>query len=146
MVPFAVPYQSEMKGSYPNANPLPSGSARFADAVLTLSRRTSDSPDALLDEGTKFSTPMSREQSGVLRKYSLQMPCLSGFQAVRGKEAAIQNAGDLMVIATAYDGSQYLLYTLPNTTTFAVDDQVMTAGTFSVKVELQSRSGLIRLT
>ena len=146
VVPFAVPFVSEMKGSYPNQSPLPTGASSFLTEVLTLSRKSADQPDALIGDGMKMTPSVSREPSGVTRKFSLQVPCIAGFTEIRTKESAVQNCGDFMVIATAHDGSQYLLYTLPNTSTFAIDDQVATAGTFAVKIELQSRSGVIRLT
>lgn len=152
-VPFAVPFISEMKGSYPNpvdptTHTLPANwdGAVFANSKLTLSRKSADQPDALIGDGMKMTPSVSREASGVTRKFSLQVPCIAGFTEIRAKESAVQNCGDFMVIATAHDGSQYLLYTLPNTSTFAIDDQVATAGTFAVKIELQSRSGVIRLT
>jgi hypothetical protein len=113
-IPFAVQYIAQLKGRYPNQSPLPNGSCKFADALLTLAVADSSEADALLTDKTKLTAAPSREAAGEVFTHTLECPIYRGYQAITGKLAAISGR-DFFIVATCYDGRQYLSYTLPNT-------------------------------
>lgn len=144
-VPFGVPNLSRLKGSYPNADPVPSGAFQFAPAVLTVAQSWGDDVDAAMKPGAKYKPTPARDAAGILRTHTLEVPIEAGFQALRNKENKLHNSGDLLLVMTAYNDQQYMAYTLPNTTQVALDDQVSTNGTMTLRVTVQSYSGVILL-
>lgn len=144
-IPFAVQNISEMKGHYPNLSPLPSGSASFASALLTVTMMWSDNADAVMKSGMSHKVTSAREANGIVRTHAAQVSIERGFQSLRTKENTLQCV-DFHIVLTTYDGTQYMAYGLPNSSQFALEEQDGDGLTMTAKITVKSMSGLIRLT
>lgn len=144
--PFAVPNLVEMEGQYPNPYPLPKkwDGAVFADSLLTLAVYYDSGIDATIKSNSTFKVTSAREAAGIVRTHTLQMPINRGYQSVRKKEADLQGI-DFYLILTTYSGMQYLIYSLPNTSQFSIEEQMGESGTLTVKATVKSMSGVIQL-
>ena len=116
----------------------------FAYSLLSLNMAGDATVDAEMQEGAKHSVAEKRELMGVVRTHTLQIPIESGFDTIREKEAALQTA-DFHVVLTTYGGERYLLFELPNTSQFAVDEATAQNTTMSIKATVVSMSGPIRI-
>ena len=144
-IPFAVHNISQMRGRYPNPSPLPSGSASFASALLTVAQTWGDGVDATMKSSMTHKVTPARDAMGIVRTHVAQVPIERGFQSVRTKEDALQGV-DFHIVLTTYDGTQYMAYGLPNSSQFALEEQDGESLTMTVKMTVKSMSGLIRLT
>lgn len=140
-IPFSVANISTMQAPSPMAASL----LTLGLAWDYLDGQTQRQADAIIAEAPSHKVSESREAAGIIRTHSLQVPILQGFQTIRSKESALQNA-EFYVILTTLSGVRYMAYTLPNTSQFAIDDQMGESATMTVKVTLRSLSGLIRLS
>lgn len=116
----------------------------FIDSLLSLKMADDGTVDAEMQDGVSYKMTEKRDIAGMVRTHTLQIPIESGFDVIRVKEAALQHA-EFYVVLTTGDGSRYLLYSVPNTSQFSVEEQIAQNVTMSVKVSLQSMSDIIRI-
>ena len=142
-VPFQIRDLTEVGVTMANNDALTDAKLKAA-SLLSLNMAGDATVDAEMQEGAKHSVAEKRELMGTVRTHTLQIPIESGFDAIRTKEAALQTA-DFHVVLTTYGGERYLVYAVPNTSQFAVDEQTAQNTTMSIKATVVSMSGPIRI-
>lgn len=131
-VPFSVSHLSELRaGIYPS-------SAVLLSVGLDIDR------DALMQQNPTNKISEERVPSGVLHTHTLQIPVERGFQTIREAEKSLQE-NDFYVVLYTYAGTRFLLYSLPNTCQFSIEEQQGQSATMTVKTTVKSMSGAIRL-
>ena len=116
----------------------------FAASLLSLNMTGDATADAEMQEGVSHKVTEKRELIGISRTHTLQIPIESGFETVRTKEEGLHGT-EFHVILTTYSGVRYLVYGLPNTSQFLVDEQMAQNTTMTVKATIVSMSGFIRI-
>ena len=146
-VPFSVGHLTALRGSYPNPSDIDSrtGWCRFASPLLTLAVTDGDDVDALMTDKAKLQATPSREAAGEVFTHQADCPIDIGFQAVAEKVSAAAGQ-EFVIVATCYDGSQYLSYGVPNTPVLQYKRGKSPQSEGTVTAKLQSMSSLIRLT
>lgn len=140
-VPFGVPNLAEVSVGEPT-----SGSVLLKvglSATHTWNAEQVDM-DATFRDAVQHKVTEGRESAGIVRTHTVQIPIEHGFQTVRKNEKDLQQ-GDFYIIIYTMDGTRYLAYTLPNTSQFAVEEQMGSSATMTVKATVKSMSGLVRI-
>lgn len=141
-VPFNVPNLAELSlTNEPTAENVPLKVGMSATHTWNL---TTVNMDATFRDTVQHKVTESREAAGIVRTHTLQIPIEHGFHTVREKENALQN-GDFHIIIYTMDGTRYLAYTLPNTSQFAIEEQMGSSATMTIKATVRSMSGLIMI-
>ena len=144
-VPFAVTHIAQLKGGYPNASPLPSGAINFAASLLTLTLADNDAADALMADKSKLEATHGRESAGEVFTHTLKCPVYRGFQAISERLASIAGR-DFLIVATCYDGRQYLSYSLPNTSVLSWKQAKSPGSEGTVTATVKAMSSFVLLT
>ncbi len=144
-VPFAVAHLTALKGSYPNPATAKSGWCSFASPLLTLAVADDDDVDGLMTDKTKLQATPAREAAGEVFTHQADCPIYVGFQAVAEKIDAMAGQ-EFIIVATCYDGSQYLSYGVPNTPVLQYKRGKSPQSEGTVTASLKSMSSLILLT
>ena len=131
-VPFGVSNVSEMAVT------------DYLPAAVLLSIDYAGDGDAMMKPTPKHNAPPSREACGVVYAHTLQVPIDKGFQAIRTKVQTLQQT-EFNIVLHTYNGTRYLIHTLPNTPTFDIDEQTGQYMQQTVKVAAKSMSSFIRL-
>lgn len=82
--------------------------------------------------------------AGYMRTHDLQIPIQIGYDDVRQAKGLLAGL-DFYVIMRTLAGTEFLLYSLPNTSSVSVEDQFGGESKQTVKVSLQSLSNMIRI-
>lgn len=106
---------------------------------------SSTSADGLLQSAPTLNTQEKPQAAGYLRNHDLQIPIKDGYDTIRQKRGSLAGR-DFYVVLRMLSGSEFLLYSLPNTSTVSVEDQVGSESKQTVKVSLQSLSNMIKIT
>lgn len=141
--PFAVRNITEV-GVTMSDNSALTDAKLFSASLLSLNMNGDATVDAEMQEGASHKVTEKRELMGTVRTHTLQIPVESGFDTIRTKEASLQDT-EFYVILTTCGSERYLVYGLPNTSQFAVDETTVQNTTMSIKATLVSLSGLIRI-
>lgn len=140
-VPFNVQDVSEAGVTTSNGSALTDVNL-YAASLLSLNTNGDATADAEIKENVSYNAQEKREIAGVTRTHTLKIPIESAFQTVRDKEKNLHHA-DFHVILTTYDGARYIIYGLPNTCQFSIEEQI---AQMNVQVTLQSANGLIHIS
>ena len=132
-VPFNVADQSQMTVT------------DYAASALLLVIDYRGDGDAIMSESPSHRVTEAREVAGIIKTHTLQIPIDNGFQAIRSKKAALLQ-DDFYIVLYTVDGTRFLAYTMPNTSQFAIDEQMGSSATMTVKATVKSMSGMIKLT
>lgn len=144
-VPFNVGHHSRIKGSYPNANPLPNGACSFAMALMTLEQVDNDDVTATITTAAKLTATPNREQAGTIYTHLLEMPINTGFQDIRDRLDGMEDV-DFMMVLTDYFGRQWLSYAVPGSSQISWRDGKSPFTDGTLIAQLKSMSPLILLT
>ena len=87
-------------------------------------------------------TSQSNQQAGVIYAFDVQVPVALNVDAVQQAVDTVLGK-DLHLLLDCSDGSQYLIYALPNTAQPSVDDTRSASPSATLKVALKSCSHLI---
>lgn len=87
-------------------------------------------------------TSQSNQQAGVIYAFDVQVPVVLNVDAVQQAVDTVLGK-DLHLLLDCSDGSQYLIYALPNTAQPSVDDTRSASPSATLKVALKSCSHLI---
>lgn len=115
-----------------------------AASLLSLNMSGDATVDAEMQEGATHKVTEKRELAGIFRTHTLQIPIESGFDTIRAKEASLHET-EFHVILTTYGGIRYLVYGVPNTSLFLIDDQLAEDTPMSIRATLVSMSGVIHI-
>lgn len=111
---------------------------------LSLAYNVQDGDDGEMDSAPYLKQTEKQQAAGIVVSHDLQVPVTAGFEATRIAVEGLQTR-HFHVILTTDDGTRYLLYSLPGSSLLLLDEQGVNA-TATVKVTLQSKSHVIRLT
>lgn len=142
-IPFSIPNITSVAATMADGSEL-TDERLFAASLLSLNMIGEDTSDAEMEEGVSHKVTEKRDVAGTIRTHTLQIPIEIGFQAIRDKEAALQ-AADFNIVLTTGDDDRYLVYALPGSSSFSVDEQMGQAVQMTVKASVQSMSGLIKI-
>jgi len=131
-VPFGVPNVSEMTVT------------DYLPAAVLLSIDYAGDGDAMMKPTPQHKASPSREACGVVYSHTLQVPIDKGFRTIRTKVQTLQQT-EFNIVLHTYNGTRYLIHTLPNTPTFDIDEQAGQYMQQTVKVVAKSMSSFIRL-
>ena len=140
-VPFQVSGLTEMSGTKNQGGQQVS---RIGAAALSLAYSVTDGDDGEIDSAPTLKQSEKRQAAGIVVSHDLQVPVTAGFEATRIAVNAL-NTKDFHALLTTDDGTKYLCYALPNTSSVLLDEQGIDSQS-TVKVTLQSMSHVIRLT
>ena len=143
-VPFAVPNIAELKGSWPNPSPLPSGWCSFAQPMLSLHRQPGSDIDATISSAQHKVNP-SRKAMGIVKSHQTVVEIERGVMDVKRKLNTLENT-EFHVLITTYAGRQYLAYSGPNSPKFALSEADSDTHKWQITAELESMSSTILLT
>lgn len=113
-------------------------------AAMSLSYSVTDGDDGEIDQAPSYKQSEKRQAAGNVVSHSLDIPITAAFQATREAVAKVQQEGDFHVVLTTSDGERYLIYTLPNASSVALDETGVNQQA-TVKVSGQSMSHVILL-
>jgi len=142
-VPFAKRNLTEVGVTMANNDALTDARLKAA-SLLSLNMAGDATADAEMQEGASHTPTRKRELMGTVFTHTLQIPIESGFDTIRTKEAALQTA-DFHIVLTTYGGERYLLYEVPNTSQFSVEETTAQNTKMSIKTTVVSMSGIIRI-
>ena len=116
---------------------------RIGPSVLGLALDTKDS-----DQGEIASVPSLKQTdkivaAGIVVNHDLQVPISAGFQEVRAALPSLQHK-DVYAVLTTADGTRYLLYSVPGSSSVLMDEQDVNQSA-TLKVAMQSMSHIIKL-
>ena len=140
-VPFQVSGLTQMSGTKTEGGATVS---RIGAAALSLAYTVTDGDDGEIDSAPTLKQSEKRQAAGIIVSHDLQVPVTAGFEATRIAVNALQTK-DFHVVLTVSDGTQYLCYSLPNTSSVLLDETGINSQS-TVKIALQSMSHVIRLT
>lgn len=112
--------------------------------VMTLDVNESGA-DAMIQSAPTLKTSEKPQAAGYIRDHTLQVPVFAGYEEIRQKKGLLTGIDFYVILRTAA-GTEFLLYTLPNSSSLAVDDQIDSESKQTVKITLQSASSMIRIT
>jgi len=99
----------------------------------------------VLDSAPTLKTSPKTSIAGFLRQHDLSIPTMGEY--IDFRRASDKLAGvDFHVILRTVAGTEFLLYALPNTSTVSVEEQLGGDSKQTVKVSLQSKSNMIKIT
>jgi hypothetical protein len=117
--------------------------SRIGDALLSLAYNVQDGDDGEIESAPTLKQTDKQQAAGIIVTHDLQVPITSGFQAT--SEAVSLLLGiDFHIVLTTSEGTCYLCYSLPNTSSVLLEEQGVDQST-TVKVTLQSMSNVIKL-
>ena len=99
----------------------------------------------VLDSAPTLKTTPKTQTAGYLRQHDLTIPTRGDYIKVRAAGNGLLGV-DFHVVLRTLAGTRFLLYSLPNSSTVSVEDQLGQDSKQTVKVSLQSMSSMIRLT
>lgn len=100
--------------------------------------------DLMFDGFPNIKRSTKREASGRIHIFDISVNALGGTEDLRKAENQLSNI-DFIVVAETADAKRYMLYTLPNTSVFGVEDQMGEMTTQNIKVQIKSLSSFIPL-
>ena len=135
-VPFNVPMLREMMGAVLGRPVFHMGysSSAGVDSLMY----------ALFDTPPTIKRTEKNEQVGQIMIFDVSISVFFGFQEVRKAEQALAGE-DFILIINTYAGNRYLVYSLPNASSFSVDEQMSEVTTQTIKAQIKSLSGFIQL-
>ena len=142
-IPFKIPNITSVVVTMSDDSAL-TDAKLFAASLLSLSMSGDGPTDAIPMDNISHKVTEKREMAGIVRTHTLQMGVDIGFQTIREKEAALHET-DFDIVLTTYDGDRYLVYSLPNSGQFTIDDQMGQSAQMNVKATVQSMSGFIKI-
>lgn len=113
-------------------------------SFLSLNLTGDSTVDAEMQPSLTHKVTEKRETAGVVRTHTLQVPIEAGFEAVREKESPLLDQ-DFYILLKDMEDNRYLVYSLPGSCKFAFDDQKGQTSTMTLKVTVESLSGLIKI-
>ena len=117
--------------------------SRIGTPALSLGLNLNGQMNGELDNTPSMKQSEKRMPSGIVVSFEFQLPIIYGFDSTRTAAKAI-NTKDFHVVLTTDEGSRYLCYALPNTSSLLLDEQGVNSE-LTVKVALQSMSHAIAI-
>lgn len=117
--------------------------SRIGDALLSLAYNVQDGDDGEIDSAPTLKQTDKQQAAGIIVTHDLQVPITSGFQATREAVSLLLGI-DFHIVLTTSEGTCYLCYGLPNTSSVLLEEQGIDQST-TVKATLQSMSHVIKL-
>lgn len=99
---------------------------------------------AMMDTPT-LKTQEKAQAAGRIRTHDLQIPVKYGYDETRSAKGSLAGR-DFHAVLRTVAGTEFLLYSLPNTSSVTVEDQFGGEPKQTVKVSLQSLSNMIKIT
>lgn len=140
-VPFNVHNIASAVVTMDNDDPL-TNSALHSNSLLSLGLIKDDTTDVEMEEGLSCSSKEKIELAGNTWTHTLQLFIEAGFQIIRERLNSLKSS-DFHVVMTTCEGTRYLLYSLPNTSNFSVDDKMGQMAQMKVNIVVQSMSGIV---
>jgi len=117
--------------------------SRIGDALLSLAYNVQDGDDGEIESAPTLKQTDKQQAAGIIVTHDLQVPITSGFQATREAVSLLLGI-DFHIVLTTSEGTCYLCYGLPNTSSVLLEEQGIDQST-TVKATLQSMSHVIKL-
>ena len=117
--------------------------SRIGDALLSLAYNVQDGDDGEIESAPTLKQTDKQQAAGIIVTHDLQVPITSGFQATREAVSLLLGV-DFHIVLTTSEGTCYLCYGLPNTSSVLLEEQGIDQST-TVKATLQSMSHVIKL-
>ena len=99
----------------------------------------------LLESAPTLKTSPKTSIAGFLRQHDITIPTMGEYIDFRRASDKLAGA-DFHVILRTITGTEFLLYALPNTSVVAIEEQLGGDSKQTVKVSLQSKSNMIKMT
>ncbi len=129
--------------------PIPFG----VDELVEMDNCVVGTPSMVFDVSSgaiQMSTPSLKttpntDVAGYLREHDLQIPIESGYMEARAAKGGL-NGKDFYAVLRTFEGTEYLLYSLPCSSVLSIDDQVGAEPKQTAKVRIISLSNMIKIT